>query len=245
MSKVAFAPKRTVSSHLPLVTDPCLPIGRILRHRSAGRGSIVSATTNRRQETDGDALPCLGLLIVQEGACVAIGAALFSVELLAVATLVCPAAAAIVSSDDTSGCHNGDLVLLSLLRGGILVGGHNLLPVGRRLAELLHAMGEVAIGDVGAGPGPELATELGLEEHLAMALTCLCCSRRHHRCCRPRREPSYQAAAARSPSARRGSGHCSPGRHSTGGSLSRWPRCRGPRPGTPPRWSVRRRPWVG
>jgi hypothetical protein len=70
--------------------------------------------------------------------CVAIGAALFSVELLAVVTLVCPAAAAIVSSDDTSGCHNGDLVLLSLLRGGILVGGHNLLPVGRRLAELLH-----------------------------------------------------------------------------------------------------------
>lgn len=49
------------------------------------------------------------------------------------------------------------------------MGGHNLLLVGLRLVELLHAMGEVAVGDVGAGPGPELATELGLEEHLAMA----------------------------------------------------------------------------
>lgn len=138
MSKVAFAPKWAVSSHLPLVTDPCLPVGRLLHHHSVGGGSIVSPTTNGGRETDGHALPCLRLLIMQEGACVTIGAALFSVELLAVVTLVCPAAAAIVSSDDTSGCHNGDLVLLSLLRGGILVGGHNLLPVGRRLAELLH-----------------------------------------------------------------------------------------------------------
>jgi hypothetical protein len=30
-------------------------------------------------------------------------------------------------------------------------------------------MSEVAIGDVGASPSPELVIELGLEEHLAMA----------------------------------------------------------------------------
>jgi hypothetical protein len=92
MSKVAFAPKWAVSSHLPLVTDPRLPVGRLLHHCSVGRGSsIVSPTTNRGRETDGHALPRLGLLIVQEGARITIGAALFSVELLAVAALVRPA----------------------------------------------------------------------------------------------------------------------------------------------------------
>jgi hypothetical protein len=173
MSKVAFAPKWAVSSHLPLVTDPCLPVGRLLHHHSVGGGSIVSPTTNGGRETDGHALPCLRLLIMQEGACVTIGAALFSVELLAVTALECPAplraattATAAVSSYNTSRCHDGDLVLLPLLRG-LLVGGHDLLPVGRWLPELLHAMREVAVGDVGTGPGPELAAELGLEEHLA------------------------------------------------------------------------------
>ena len=171
MSKVAFAPKWTVSSHLPLVTDPGLPVGWLLHHHSIGRGSsIVSPSANRGRETDGHALPRLGLLIVQEGARVTIGAALFSVELLAVSTLVRPAplraaAAAAVSSDDTSRGHDGDLVLLPLLRG-LLMGGHDLLPVGRWLAELLHAVRKVAVGDVGAGPGAELAAELGLEEHL-------------------------------------------------------------------------------
>jgi hypothetical protein len=170
MSKVALAPERAVSSHLPLVTDPRLPIGWLLHHSPGGRGSIVSPTANCGRETDGHALPRLGLLIMQECASFAVGAALLGVELLAVAALVRPAplraTSTTVPSHDAARGHDGDLVLLPLLRG-LLVCGHDLLPIGRRLAELLHAMCEVAVGDVGAGPGPELAAELGLEEHLA------------------------------------------------------------------------------
>ena len=162
MSKVALAPERAVPSHLPLVTDPRLPIGRLRHHSPSGRGSIVSPTANRGRETDGHALPRLGLLIMQECASVAIGATLLSVELLAVAALVRPAplraTSTTVPSHDAAGGHDGDLVLLPLL-SGLLVRGHNLLPVGRRLAELLHAVREVAVGDVGAGPGPELAAD--------------------------------------------------------------------------------------
>ena len=170
MSKVALAPERAVPSHLPLVTGPRLPIGRLLHHSPGDSGRIVSPTANRGGETDGHALPRLGLLIMKECTSVAVGAALLSVELLAVAALVRPAplraTSTTVPNHDAAGGHDGDLVLLPLLRG-LLMRSNDLLPVWRRLAELLHAVREVAVGDVGAGPGSELAAELGLEEHLA------------------------------------------------------------------------------
>lgn len=186
MSEVAFAAKGAVPSHLPLVTDPRLPVRRLL-HRpiprrgggGGGRGGrrivapATAAAADARREADRDALPGLGLLVVEERARVAVGASLVGVELLAVPPLVGPpgaaaaaaAAARVAAGGGSRRRHDGDLVLLPRLRG-LLVRRDDLLPVGRRLAELLHAVGEVAVGDVGAGPRPELAAQLRLEEHL-------------------------------------------------------------------------------
>jgi hypothetical protein len=169
MGKMALASEWAVPSHLPLVTDPSLPVGRLLHLHSIGRGSIVASTTNRRREADRNTLPRLGLLIVQECAGISVGAPFLGVEFLAVSALVRPAtlrATAPVPGHVPGGGHDGYLVLLPLL-GGLLVRRDDLLPVGRRLAELLHAVRKVAVGDVGAGPGAEFAAELGLEEHLA------------------------------------------------------------------------------
>jgi hypothetical protein len=169
MGEVALASEWAIPTHLPLVTDPSLPVGRLLHLHSIGRGSIVASTTNRWREADRNALPRLGLLIMQECAGVAVGAPFLSVKLLAVSALVCPAplrTATPVPRHNAGRGNDGDLVLLPLL-SGLLVRGDDLLPVGRRLAELLHAVSEVAVGDVGAGARTELAAELSLEEHLA------------------------------------------------------------------------------
>lgn len=114
MSEVAFAAKGAVPSHLPLVTDPRLPVRRLL-HRpiprrgggGGGRGGrriVAPATADARREADRDALPGLGLLVVEERARVAVGASLVGVELLAVPPLVGPPGAAADSSSDGERC---------------------------------------------------------------------------------------------------------------------------------------------
>jgi hypothetical protein len=91
MGEMALASEWAVPSHLPLVTDPSLPVGRLLHLHSIGRGSIVASTTNRRREADRNTLPRFGLLIVQECAGISVGAPFLGVELLAVSALVRPA----------------------------------------------------------------------------------------------------------------------------------------------------------
>ena len=97
---------------------------------------------------------------MDESAGIPIWAPLFRVELLTPPSFI--GSFGIPNHDRRA--HRWYLTLLSGL-GALLVSCHNLLPVWRRLAELLNPMSKITVRDVWASPCTEFAAQLGLEEH--------------------------------------------------------------------------------
>ena len=168
---MALVSKWAAARGLPLIAYPCLPIRRFLV-RPIGAAASVPATAHRWAQAYRHALPRPGLFIVQECTTISIRTPFFCVELLAMPPLIRPLR---LAAAHLRKAQYRNLVLLPLRRRWgkwlrlvvVVLRCHNLLPIRRRTAELLHSVGEVAVGDIRTHAGTEFAAEFGFEEHFA------------------------------------------------------------------------------
>ena len=120
---MTLAPKWAATGCLPFVTDPCLPIRRLLNLTIR----TISAT-NSRTHTDCHTLSRSRLLIMKKGTIFSIRATLFSVKLLAMPTFVRP----LRLNPQICGTNSRYLVFFPLLNCNIsllLMSSHNVLPI--------------------------------------------------------------------------------------------------------------------